>query len=407
MKYRIYLCLFCIESMALVILGITGVASWIIVSAGIISIITAWAFYKSVVMPLRAVENGMNLLKEQDFSSRLRPPGQPEADKVVELFNGLMGTMKMERLRLLEQNNFLTQVMEVSPAGVAITDYNGVITECNAAFRALDSETLRNEMATLKRGEKRMVRPEGTLILRLRRLSFMDSGHRRDFYMVEPMTEEIVRAEKDVITRIVRTIGHEVNNSLGAVVSVLDTVGSLAGNSRDVTEAVDASIASCQNLVRFVSTYSELVKLPEPEIRPTDIGCFLESVLPALGTLLPPDARLELKAESGITAGIDTMLMERVLVNIVKNAAESVERHDVPGRIVISLTKECLEISDNGPGIAPEDAGRIFTPFFSTKHPDRGLGLMLVAEILNRHGFSFTLTSDAAAGTTSFRIHFR
>lgn len=407
MKYRIYLCLIGIETLALVILGITGVASWIIAGLGLLLIITAWLFYKSVAVPLQAVENGIYLLKEQDFSSRLRAPGQKDADMVAALFNGLMDAMKSERLRLLEQNNFLAQVIEASPAGVAIADFDGEIKERNPAFRALDSEMLRKEMLMMKRGEKRVVRPEGTLILRLRRLSFMDSGHRRDFYMVEPMTEEIVRAEKDVITRIIRTIGHEVNNSLGAVVSVLDTLGSLPGNNPDVTEAIRANIASCNNLVRFVSSYSELVKLPDAEKEPTDIGKFLESLLPTLHTLLSPDTRLELKAEQGVTVGIDTMLMERVLVNIVKNAAESIERRHEPGRITITLNEKCLEITDNGLGIAPEDANRIFTPFFSTKHPDRGLGLMLTAEILNRHGFSFTLASDAATATTSFRINFR
>lgn len=96
------------------------------------------------------------------------------------------------------------------------------------------------------------------------------------------------------------------------------------------------------------------------------------------------------------------MLIERVIVNIVKNAAESIGSRQ--GEIVIRLADNVLTVSDNGPGLSEEAAGKIFTPLFSTKHPDRGLGLMLIAEILRGHGAWFSLSTSER---TVFEIRFK
>ncbi|MDE5800982.1 MAG: PAS domain-containing sensor histidine kinase, partial [Paramuribaculum sp.] len=102
---------------------------------------------------------------------------------------------------------------------------------------------------------------------------------------------------------------------------------------------------------------------------------------------------------------IDIMLIERALVNIVKNAAESIG-NKAGGEIVLRIRKSGLKIIDNGEGIADDVSSKIFTPFFSTKRPDRGLGLMLVADILRSHGATFSLYTDRSNGLTMFDINF-
>ncbi|HCY00323.1 MAG TPA: PAS domain-containing sensor histidine kinase, partial [Bacteroidales bacterium] len=77
-------------------------------------------FYQKVVRPLHNISNGMDLLREQDFSSRLRKVGQYEADKVVAIFNKMMEQLKNERLRLREQNQFLDLLIKASPMGVIV-----------------------------------------------------------------------------------------------------------------------------------------------------------------------------------------------------------------------------------------------------------------------------------------------
>lgn len=97
----------------------------------------------------------------------------------------------------------------------------------------------------------------------------------------------------------------------------------------------------------------------------------------------------------------DPTLLERVIVNIVKNSAESIGSRQ--GSITITIHGTTLTVSDDGPGINPQDADKLFTPFFSTKHPDRGLGLMLIADILRAHHATFSLATNI---TTTFTITF-
>ena len=85
--------------------------------------------YGSVIKPVNAVVNGMDLLRGQDFSTRLARVGQPDADTLVGVFNSMMDRLKTERLRNMEQNSMLRQIIDVSPAGIAISDYDGNIVE--------------------------------------------------------------------------------------------------------------------------------------------------------------------------------------------------------------------------------------------------------------------------------------
>ncbi|HBK32628.1 MAG TPA: PAS domain-containing sensor histidine kinase, partial [Porphyromonadaceae bacterium] len=100
--------------------------SWkaIVVEALIIIVLVYLAFfYRKAVRPLQNISNGMDLLREQDFSSRLRKVGQYEADRVVDIFNKMMEQLKDERLKLREQNEFLDLLIHASPMGVVVMDY--------------------------------------------------------------------------------------------------------------------------------------------------------------------------------------------------------------------------------------------------------------------------------------------
>ncbi|MEL7535247.1 MAG: ATP-binding protein, partial [Bacteroidota bacterium] len=98
----------------------------------------------------------------------------------------------------------------------------------------------------------------------------------------------------------------------------------------------------------------------------------------------------------------DQALMEQVLLNLVKNACESVKQ-DGKVRLIVQANPPQLIIEDNGPGIAPETAQKLFSPFFSTKPTGQGIGLTLVREVLHQHGFPFSLLTESD-GWTRFRI---
>lgn len=192
-----------------------GGTLWI-VGLCVASLITTALLAQAVHSPLKAVQNGMYLLREQDFSSRLRPIGQADADMVVEVYNSVIDSMRAERLKNLEQNRFLSQVVDASPLGVAICDFDGRIVQTNRAWEKMQSPRLAKAIDSISDGTTGTVRVADSLIVRISRLWFMDKGFRRRFILVEKLTDEIVAAEKQMFNTIVRTIGHEVNNSLAA-----------------------------------------------------------------------------------------------------------------------------------------------------------------------------------------------
>lgn len=420
MRYYMYIVLMVVLTMA-VMAAAVGEASifWIIGLCVALLLVTA-LLTKAVYTPLKAAQNGIYLLREQDFASRLRPTGQADADKIVELYNALIDSMRAERLKNLEQERFLSLVADASPLGIAVCGFDGDIVRTNRAWDRMMTPQLDKAIRAVADGETATVRVTDSMIVRISRLWFMDKGFRRRFILVEKLTEEIAAAEKQMFNTIVRTIGHEVNNNLGSVMSVLESLAEMHADDPLVAGAITGSAAGCANLVRFVRGYSDIVKLPAPVMEQVDIGEWLVRLQPGLQTLAEGGgAALKLDlGEEQVYSSIDPMLMERVMVNVVKNAAESIaarktENPDLPGLITVALSSEngpdttagnSLIVTDNGKGITPDTARKLFTPFFSTKQPDRGLGLMLVTDILRAHRSRFSLATSPATRLTTFTI---
>lgn len=412
MRYRIYILLMAMITMAVIACVIGEAGTLWIAGLCVASLITTALLARAVHTPLKAAQNGMYLLREQDFASRLRPTGQADADRIVELYNTLIDSMRAERLKNLEQDRFLSQVVDVSPLGIAICDFDGRIVQTNRAWDRMQSATLSHAIDGVADGDTATVRVADSLIVRISRLWFMDKGFRRRFILVEKLTDEIVAAEKQMFNTIVRTIGHEVNNSLGSVMSVLESLEEMHAGDPLTADAITSCSASCANLVGFVRGYADIVKLPAPVPEQIDLNEWLMRLRPALQALVTGRGiTLEMNLGEGeAPSRIDPMLMERVLVNIVKNAAESIG-DEKKGVITVSLaavtepdTPAChlLSVTDNGKGISPEASKKLFTPFFSTKNPDRGLGLMLVTDILRAHRSRFSLSTSPETSLTTF-----
>lgn len=407
MRYHVFISLSVIMTAALAAAALLHLPAAVIVCLAVADILSICLGYRSVAKPLSAIRSGIWLLREQDFSSRLRPTGQPDADMVVKMFNRMMATMKEERLKLTEQNLFLSRLIEVSPLGIAICDFDGRVIQTNSVYRRLLTPAVGEVIKSLADDETRVVRMASSQIYRCSRLWFMDSGFRRSFYIIEVLTDEIVSSEKKVFSSVVRIIGHEVNNTLAPVISVLDSLSEIQPAGSTAARAIDGCRESCHNLIDFVRGYSGIVKLPEPKPMPVDAALEIERLKPVVRTVAGDGVAVDFTLPSDpVELSLDMMQIERAIINIVKNAAESIaDRPD--GLITLRLDGRVLTITDNGRGITPAQSGRIFTPFFSTKNPDRGLGLMLVAEILRAHGATFSLTTDQATHLTTFRIEFQ
>lgn len=409
-----------------------GVALLILVEIILLcAIILLIYFYKKAVKPMKSIANGMDLLKEQDFSSRLKPIGQKEADRIVQVFNRMMDQMKDERLRLQEQNHLLDLLIEVSPMGVVIQDFDGRITMVNDAalhFMNLPAEAsvkglkleelhspLSEEIALIPDGEARTIRLSDARIYRCSRLSFMDRGFTHPFVLIESLTSEVVKAEKKAYEKVIRMIAHEVNNTIGGVTSGLETIKDILGDfdkGEDLQEMMQVCIERSLGMSRFITQFADVVKIPEPELKEVGLNDFVLGCKVFLETL-GSDRHIEFKFElcgENPKVSMDQVLFEQVLVNIVKNAVESFAEDEVASSRAISIktaaSEPMLVIADNGSPIPREVETKLFTPFFSTKPNGQGIGLLFIREVLYRHGCSFSLRSYDD-GWTRFCISFK
>ena len=388
----------------------------------LITIVYLIVFYRLIIKPLKVIGDGMELLKEQDFSSRLRKVGQPEADRIVDVFNKMMEQLKNERLLLREQNHFLDLLIEASPMGVIILDLDGKLQSANQAackmlgvkepteiigkpFEEIQSPLI-PELINIEDNQAETIRLSDANIYKCTHSSFIDRGFRHSFYLVESLTEEVFKAEKKAYEKVIRMIAHEVNNTTAGITSTLDTLeNTFKGmeNMEDVTEVLRIAIERCYSMSRFITKFADVVRIPEPQLRKHDLNSlvtdckrFMENI--CLNRRI--NIRMELTPQSP-TVYVDNSLFEQVIVNIIKNSAESID-HDGEIIITTSANPVMIEIADNGKGIDKETEAKLFSPFFSTKPQGQGLGLIFIREVLQKHGCTFSLrTYD---GLTRFRI---
>ena len=400
--------------------GVIAIEAGLVLSAAI----GAWLVDR-LLRTHALVRESAQLLEESDYTTRFRPTGQAEIDRLIEIYNRMADALRAERIRVREQHHFLQSLLEVSPSGAVILDHDGRVDFLNPAASALlgadvrpgvpavhQGTALSEVIAALDRAPSAVVTLHGGRRAKASRGTFMDRGFSRTFLLIEELTEELRQAEKSAYEKLIRMMSHEVNNSVAASNSLLTSCLVLAeqlpGESRsDLEGALNVVMNRTAQLGAFMKAFADVVRLPEPRLGP----CDLNDLLSHLSRLMAAEAeRRQVAIVMELTpvpeVQLDRTLMEQALVNVLKNAIEAAD-HD--GVVVIRTgcdgRQPFLQIEDSGPGLPPEVRAHLFTPFFSTKESGQGIGLTLVQEILTRHGFAFTLDGPEG-GPTRFTIWF-
>ena len=388
------------------------------------SILFGFRLVRGLFESLDLLAEGARFLDEQEFTTRFKETGRPELDRLVSLYNRLVDDLRDKRTRLREQHHFLNEVLEASPSGILVLDFDGRIELVNpAAARMLGrtGESLRGTPLAetggalgadlVAQGSSSGTRVHTTGAggkIRIVASRFTDRGHERRFLLLEEMTEEVRSAEKAAYEKLIRMVAHEVGNSVAASSSLLQSSLSYARHlpaedRGDFEDAVSVCLGRLSTLNGFVRDLAEVVRLPPPRLQP----CDLESVLRGTSLLLKASAE---KAAVAWTLQIDDPLppvvadraqIEQAFLNIAKNAIEAA---GAGGRVWVRATPQKgrveVLVENTSSGIDPQIQMRLFTPFFSTKADGRGLGLTLVREILVHHEAPFTLTGPSGGPTT-------
>ena len=371
----------------------------------VVSIAISVRLIRGLFVPLDLIQTGAELIAERDFTSRFVPVGQPEMDTLIEVYNRMIDRLREERLAAEEQQQLLQKIVDASPAGIVICDFDGGVQQMNPAASRILGDAALPDIAP---GESRLVQHHGSRRVRVSRGEFRDRGFAKSFYLLEEMSEELRLSEKGAYEKLIRMMSHEVNNSVGAVRSLIESSLRYApqvgeADRDDFTNALQIASARIDALNRFMAAFADVVRIPQPVKGPASIAELVERVAALLRPeLTDRSIRLDLALSDRGTYQVDASQLEQVILNVFRNAIEAVQRD---GEIRASMHDGVLTITDSGPGIADSARAALFTPFFTTKRDGRGLGLTIVQEILANHGLAFDLR-NARAGGGEFEIRF-
>jgi len=390
----------------------------------LLSLYLSYLLYQALIKPITLMQSGVDAIAEKDFSVKYLKTGSAEIDKLVGVFNTMIDSLREERTYTTEQSYFIQNLLEVSPLATVILDLDGCITLANPAARSIlqlpsdciehslenyDSELIQ-EILKLPPGEPQVISINGLGKYKCQVNDVIHQGFKRRFYIVDDLSSELLQSEKEAYGKIIRMMAHEVNNSMGAVNSILDTVVELGFDDEkdeDLKDSLHIAMDRNTGLAKFMDNYASLLRLPQPSLSPLDLNVLLKKT----GQLFVPKAKkqdisIEFDLINGpITVMGDAVLLEQTLSNIIKNAIEAIESD---GDIIISskLSPPSFSIRDNGGGIPEDVESKLFTPFFSTKPTGQGVGLMLIRDVLTQHGTDFSLSSDQESGWTEFSVRF-
>lgn len=381
------------------------------------SALVAYRIYVAFRQPSEFITAGVEAIRDKDFTVKFVPTGNEEIDGLITVYNLMIDQLRQERTKQAEQRFFLDKLVEAAPIAILIFDYDDRIASINPRASQLLSVhadhvvgrplselgySLLTQMADIADGQSRIMKPNGLETYKVIRSNFIDRGFRRSFLIIEELTPEILATEKKAYSKVIRMMAHEVNNSIGAVNSILSITESEIPES-DLKQAVRVAIDRNDRLNRFMRRFADVVRLPLPNLVSTDMTTLVQDVI----RLMQPQAEAVnvtltvAPSTTSITKTIDVAQIEQVLVNVIKNATEACR----PGQSVeVVLTTYQLLIRNNGEPIPEEIALSLFNPFFSTRPSGQGIGLTLTREILLNHNFTFSLQTEAD-GWTVFAIN--
>ncbi len=385
----------------------------------------AYKLYQSISQPINFILSGVDAIKDQDFTTKFLKTGSQEMDQLISVYNEMIDRLRHERVHQQEQHYFLIKLINASPTGIILLNFDGEITEINPrALAILNQEDsvkgesidkinhpIIHQLKELAVGEAKTIKLEGLEQFKCQKSKFIDRGFEREFIMIEELSNEILKTEKRAYGKVIRMMAHEVNNSIGPINSILQSLAHFQPSipedmQAEYQSAIDISINRNDRLNTFMQNFAKVVRLPQPNKKRIE----LNEVAQSIATLMSVEAQMKnIKiitqlSPNPIYIQADQEQLEQALVNIIKNSVEAIEEN---GEIILSTNSfpANLCITDNGKGIDPAISEQIFTPFYSSKAQGQGIGLTLVREILHQHEWSFSLKT-ISENRTVFEIKF-
>ena len=374
------------------------------------------ALLEQVVHPLQTLSNVVGALREEDYSFRARGAARNDAMGELALeINSLADILTEQRLQTIEANALLRRVVEEIDAPLFTFDPDHVLRLMNAAGERLlqqpaarllgkSASDLGLDACFEAANETLVALPYSAPNARwmLRRRSFRQSGVPHTLIVLSDVSRALREEERSAWQRLIRVLGHELNNSLAPIISIAGSLSSRLplpelpeAQNADFQRGLGIIEARTAALHRFLQSYRRLATMPSPTLQPTPLRPLFERVA-ALETRLP----VRIDSDGELALMLDPDLIEQMLINLVRNAvdaaleqAQSAQTGDpeVTMRWEKTNGKVALIVDDNGIGLLnPSNA---FVPFYTTKPGGSGIGLVLSQQIVEAHGGSIELVN--------------
>ncbi|HEY2432396.1 MAG TPA: ATP-binding protein [Vicinamibacterales bacterium] len=386
----------------------------------------AFALRERVVLPLQTLSNLLAALGEGDFSIRARGArgGDPLGEVMTEV-NTLVETLRHQRLDALEATTLLRKVMAEIDVAVYTFDADRELTFVNRAGAQLLAQV--PERMLQRRAEElgledcldgdtpRVINtafPGGVGRWEIRRSSFRQGGRPHELLVLSDLSHPLREEERQAFQRLIRVIGHEMNNSLAPIKSIAGSLATIVQRDPppadwrdDVQRGLGVIESRSESLSRFMSAYARLARLPPPRLAPLEVGALVDRVV-----TLEKGHNVEVGGGPRLLIQGDRDQLEQLLINLCRNAVDAVRETSGAVRVgwqrLPGSSPPAMElwVEDEGPGLS--NTGNLFVPFFTTKPGGSGIGLVLSRQIAEGHGGTLMLENreDRTGCRASLRL---